>query len=94
MILAAALYLLAVNATSYGLFAWDKQRARGARRRVRESDLLVLAAIGGTVGAYVAQARLRHKTRKEPFRTRLLVVGAVQAAALVGAALVLLWRGV
>jgi uncharacterized membrane protein YsdA (DUF1294 family) len=41
-----------------------------------------LAAIGGTIGAFVAAQRLRHKTYKEPFRTNLRVIALVQVLAL------------
>jgi uncharacterized membrane protein YsdA (DUF1294 family) len=40
---------------------------------VRESTLLLAALFGG-LGAWLGQHLLRHKTRKEPFRTRLGVV--------------------
>ena len=37
---------------------------------MRESTLLLAALFGG-VGAWMGQHLLRHKTRKEPFRTQL-----------------------
>ena len=40
---------------------------------MRESTLLIVALFGG-VGALLGQRLLRHKTRKEPFRTRLVGV--------------------
>ncbi len=58
---------------TFGLFGFDKTRARDHGRRVRESTLLLAALFGG-VGAWAGQRLLRHKTRKEPFRTRLGVV--------------------
>jgi uncharacterized membrane protein YsdA (DUF1294 family) len=63
-------------------FAWDKHCARKGMWRVPERTLLGLAAFGGTVGAVAAQHGLRHKTRKEPFRTRLYVIVGVQILAL------------
>ena len=67
---------LAVAETAvFGLFWFDKTQARDHGWRVRESTLLLAALIGG-IGAWFAQHLLRHKTRKEPFRTRLgLIVG-------------------
>ncbi|CAN5229198.1 DUF1294 domain-containing protein [soil metagenome] len=67
------------------LFWYDKAQARDHGWRVRESTLL-FAAIAGGVGAWFAQHLLRHKTRKEPFRSQLglmivahlmLILGAV-----------------
>ena len=40
---------------------------------MRESTLLLAALFGG-VGGWMGQHLLRHKTRKEPFRTQLGVV--------------------
>lgn len=52
------------------LFAQDKAAARHGAQRVRERTLLLAALFGG-IGAWLAQQMLRHKTRKEPFRTWL-----------------------
>ncbi|MFN3668793.1 MAG: DUF1294 domain-containing protein [Brevundimonas sp.] len=65
---------------AFGLFWFDKARARDHGRRVRENTLLLAAVFGG-VGAWMGQQLLRHKTRKEPFRTRL---GAVIVVHLIG----------
>ena len=39
-----------------------------------QETTLLLAALFGGVGAWMGQHLLRHKTRKEPFRTQLGVV--------------------
>lgn len=67
-------YVAVVNIVAVAVFAADKQNARTRRRRFRERHLLVLAAIGGSPGAVAAQRLLRHKTRKEPFRTWLWLI--------------------
>jgi uncharacterized membrane protein YsdA (DUF1294 family) len=73
----AVLYLLAVNAGGFAAMAADKRRAMRDQRRIPERALLNIALIGGALGAVAAQQMLRHKTRKEPFRTRLwLIAGA------------------
>jgi uncharacterized membrane protein YsdA (DUF1294 family) len=66
-----ALIVLAVLQTAvFALFWFDKVQARNGDWRVRERTLLAAALFGG-VGAWFAQHLLRHKTRKEPFRTWL-----------------------
>ena len=60
-------YALLINALAYAAFAIDKSRAICAERRIPERSLLILAALGGWPGAKIAQHRLRHKTRKQPF---------------------------
>ena len=63
-------------------FAWDKHCARNGMWRVPERTLLGMALIGGTIGAVAAQHGLRHKTRKEPFRTQLYLIAGLQVVAL------------
>ncbi len=77
-----ALYLAVINAATFATFARDKQAAAGRSRRVPERRLLLLAAVGGSPAALLAQRVLRHKTRKEPFRSALWGIVAAQAAAL------------
>jgi uncharacterized membrane protein YsdA (DUF1294 family) len=76
------LYLCLINLATLAAFAWDKHCARNGMWRVPERTLLGLAVFGGTFGAVIAQHGLRHKTRKEPFRTRLYVIVGVQILAL------------
>jgi len=78
----AAVYLIAMNCAAYGLFAYDKRSAIAGRRRISEDRLLAVAFLGGSIGAKVAQIRLRHKIRKEPFRQQLNGIIAVQILAL------------
>jgi uncharacterized membrane protein YsdA (DUF1294 family) len=60
--------LVVFQLATFGLFWFDKTQARNGDWRVRERTLLVMALLGGG-GAWFAQHLLRHKTRKEPFRT-------------------------
>ncbi|WP_374570163.1 DUF1294 domain-containing protein [Phenylobacterium sp.] len=77
---ALALYLAAVNAAAFFLFAADKRRAIRDERRIPERELLTCAALGGVFGAVAAQQIFRHKTRKEPFRSVLWAILAAWAA--------------
>lgn len=76
--------LLAINLFTILRFWQDKQRAIAGDRRISEGDLLGLALIGGTPGAFLARHVFRHKTRKQPFSTWLLLIATIQAGALVG----------
>ena len=60
-------YILLANGLAYTAFAVDKSRAINAQGRIPERSLLILATLGGWLGAKIAQHRLRHKTRKQPF---------------------------
>ena len=65
------LWLAAVNILAFGAFALDKMLAQRGAWRISERTLLTLALVGGSPGAVAAQHVFRHKTRKEPFRSRL-----------------------
>ena len=73
-------YVLIANLVSFFLFGWDKHCARQAGRRIPERTLLALALLGGTIGAVAGQRAFRHKTQKEPFRTRLGLIVMLHAA--------------
>jgi uncharacterized membrane protein YsdA (DUF1294 family) len=82
-VLAAAFYAAAINLAAFLAFAWDKHCARKGKRRISERTLLLLALLGGSVGAVIGQRTLRHKTFKEPFRSNLRLIVVLQVAAAV-----------
>lgn len=61
-------YVAAVNAVAFVVYGVDKYKAQKAKWRIRESTLLLLAAIGGSAGAWLGMKRWRHKTRHAKFR--------------------------
>ena len=71
LICGIGLYLIIANLLTCLVFAIDKRRAVRGEWRIPEKTLLLLAMLGGGPGAKLAQWRFRHKTRKQPFRTRL-----------------------
>jgi uncharacterized membrane protein YsdA (DUF1294 family) len=73
------LWLAAINLLAFGSFGFDKRRAIRGGRRIPERTLLLLALIGGSPGALAARRVFRHKTRKQPFATLLMLIVAVQA---------------
>ena len=76
--------LVLVNLLTVLRFWQDKRRAKSGARRIPENDLLGLALIGGSPGALLARRLFRHKTRKQPFSTQLLVVVVLQLGAAIG----------
>ncbi|WP_395449253.1 DUF1294 domain-containing protein [Aminobacter sp. UC22_36] len=86
-ILHIVLVVLAVNVAAFAAFWCDKRLARNGARRIPEKTLLWLAFAGGSLGALSAQHLFRHKTRKEPFRSRLYAIIALQAVAIAALAI-------
>ncbi|WP_082652443.1 DUF1294 domain-containing protein [Aureimonas sp. AU12] len=81
-----AAYFVIVNIAAYGAMALDKAKAEAGHRRIPERKLLGLALIGGSIGTVLAQRMVRHKTRKEPFRSRLIGIVVLQIGLLAVAA--------
>ena len=61
------IYFASINAVAFAATALDKLFAIRSMRRVRESTLLLLAVVGGALGAYLAMEICRHKTKKPLF---------------------------
>ena len=76
-------YLLAVNVLTFVVFGLDKLKAFRGRWRVPEATLLGLAALGGSVGAWLAMQLFRHKTQKKKFRYGVPALFVLQVAAVV-----------
>lgn len=83
----AILALATVNLWTFWRFRDDKRRAVAGLRRIPEANLLGLALIGGTPGAFLARHLFRHKTRKQPFSTWLWLIAMLQAGTLLGLSL-------
>ncbi len=87
------LVLLALgNLHAFVRFWLDKRAAGRGDRRTPESVLLGAALFGG-FGAWLGQHMLRHKTRKEPFRTELGLTILLHLAGVAGAVWWLLGPG-
>ena len=63
-----ALYITA-SLLNYIMYAIDKSAAQRGKWRTRESTLHLLSLVGGWPGALIAQQTLRHKSRKQSFRS-------------------------
>jgi uncharacterized membrane protein YsdA (DUF1294 family) len=61
-------YVAVINLLTFGVYAWDKRRARAGGWRVAEFQLHLLELIGGWPAAWVAQRALRHKCTKKRYQ--------------------------
>ena len=78
-----AIWLLLINVITFLVFGLDKWKARRKEknekvRRVPERTLLLLAALGGRVGALLAMKAFRHKTLHKAFRFGVPLILALQ----------------
>ena len=73
-------YLLAVNIATFFLYGIDKYKARKGRWRISEATLLMMAVIGGSIGAWAGMRLWHHKTMHKKFRYGIPMIIIVQVA--------------
>lgn len=77
-------YLAAVNLIAFIAYGVDKARARRGAWRIRERTLIMLALIGGALGAWLGMRAFHHKTKHRKFTVTVplcaLLWGALIAA--------------
>lgn len=73
-------YFLAVNAMAFIAFGIDKYKAKHNKWRISEATLLLLALIGGSIGAWSGMKAWRHKTMHKKFKYGLPAIFALQLA--------------
>jgi uncharacterized membrane protein YsdA (DUF1294 family) len=73
-------YLLAVNAVTFIVYGIDKYKAKKAKWRISEATLLLLAVLGGSVGAWVGMKVWHHKTMHKKFKYGIPAILLIQIA--------------
>ena len=79
----ALIYLLIINVITFFLFGIDKLKAKRSRWRISEALLLGMAAIGGSIGAWLGMMVWHHKTQHKKFRYGIPLILLVQIGLLV-----------
>jgi uncharacterized membrane protein YsdA (DUF1294 family) len=73
-------YLVAINAVAFIAFGIDKYKAQRGRWRTPEKTLLLLAVMGGSVGALCGMKVFRHKTMHRKFTVGVPLILVLQVA--------------
>ena len=73
-------YLLAINIATFLLYGIDKYKAKKGRWRISEATLLLMAVIGGSIGAWVGMRIWHHKTMHKMFKYGIPVIIIFQVA--------------
>ena len=73
-------YLIAVNAVTFLVYGIDKWKARRGKWRISEATLLLLAVIGGSIGAWLGMKVWHHKTMHKKFKYGLPLIILAQIA--------------
>ena len=62
------IYLVFINVATFFTFGVDKLKAKHAKWRIRETALLTLAVLGGSMGAWLGMKVWHHKTMHKKFK--------------------------
>ena len=74
------IYLLAINAVTFIIYGIDKYKAKHAKWRISEATLILLAVIGGSIGAWCGMKVWHHKTMHKKFKYGVPAILLLQLA--------------
>ena len=75
-----AYYLLGINAVTFIVYGIDKYKAKKAKLRIPEATLLLLAVLGGSIGAWMGMKVWHHKTMHKKFKYGIPAILLIQIA--------------
>ena len=73
-------YLIVINVVTFTVYGIDKLKAKQGSWRISEATLLILAVIGGSIGALLGMKVWHHKTMHKKFKYGLPLILLVQIA--------------
>ncbi len=71
-------YLILINVIAFLMYGVDKEKARKGKWRIKEKDLIFVAVIGGSIGAFLGMHFFHHKTRHWYFRYGIPIIMILQ----------------
>ena len=75
--------IIGVNVITFVVYGIDKLKAKKGKWRVPETTLLLLAIVGGSIGAWCGVKVWHHKTMHAKFKYGIPLIMAMQAGLLV-----------
>lgn len=76
-------YLITINIMTFLVYGIDKWKARNGKWRISEATLLLLAVIGGSIGAWAGMSVWHHKTLHKKFRYGVPLILIIQVALII-----------
>ena len=74
----ALIYLVIINVVTFFMYGIDKWKAKKSKWRIRETALLGLAVLGGSIGAWLGMKVWHHKTLHKKFRYGVPAIIVIQ----------------
>ena len=76
-------YFALISIIAIAVTVADKTKAKAGAWRVKESTLLILSALGGSVATFITMLVIRHKTKHAKFMVGIPLIIATQLAAFI-----------
>lgn len=76
-------YLIVINLVAFVMYGIDKYKAKKSKWRISEATLLWMAALGGSVGAWIGMQIWHHKTLHKKFKYGVPAILLLQIALVV-----------
>ena len=77
------IYLAVINVVTFFMYGIDKWKAKKSKWRIRETSLLGLAVLGGSIGAWLGMKVWHHKTQHKKFKYGVPAIIIIQLALIV-----------
>ena len=77
------IYLAVINVVTFFMYGIDKWKAKNSKWRKRETALLGLAVLGGSIGAWLGMKVWHHKTQHKKFKYGVPAIIIVQLSLIV-----------
>lgn len=81
------IYLILINVIAFFAMFIDKKKAEKGKWRTKESTLLILALIGGSIGAIIGMYAFHHKTQKPRFFIGIPIIIILQILLIIAIAI-------
>ena len=72
------IYFVTINLATFLVYGVDKWKAKRSKWRITEAALLLLAVLGGSIGALLGMKVWRHKTMHKKFKYGIPLIIIVQ----------------
>ncbi|MDD3034957.1 MAG: DUF1294 domain-containing protein [Prevotella sp.] len=76
-------YAIVINVITLLMYGIDKWKAKHSKWRIPEATLLIMAAVGGSIGAWTGIKLFHHKTLHKKFKYGVPAILILQLAIIV-----------
>lgn len=71
-------YVIIINVITLMMYGIDKWKAKHSKWRIPEATLLIMAAVGGSIGAWTGIKLFHHKTLHKKFKYGVPAIFLIQ----------------